>query len=41
MNTTQNQQGRKFDEEFKRQAAALASQPGKTDEAVGRDRWGG
>lgn len=37
MSTTQNKHGRKYDEEFKRPAAALASQPGKTDEAVGRD----
>ena len=29
--------GRRFDEEFKREVAALAAQPGKTDEQVGRD----
>ena len=37
MATTQSKHGRKFDEEFKREVATLASAPGKTDEAVGRD----
>ena len=37
MNETKKNTGRKFDEEFKREAAALASQPGRTDEAVARD----
>ena len=37
MATTQSKYGRKFDEEFKREVATLAAQPGKTDEAVGRD----
>ena len=29
--------GRRFDQEFNREAAPLASQPGETDEPVGRD----
>ena len=37
MATTQSKHGRKFDEEFKREVATLASAPGRTDEAVGRD----
>ena len=37
MATTQSKNGRRFDEEFKREVAALASRPGATDEQVGRD----
>ena len=37
MGTTQSKYGRRFDEEFKREAAALASRPGATIEQVGRD----
>ena len=37
MATTKSNCGRRFDEEFKRQAATLASQPGKRDEEVARD----
>ena len=37
MATTQSKHGRKFDEEFKREAATLASAPGKRDEEVARD----
>ena len=37
MATTQSKHGRKFDEEFRREAAALASQPGRRDEEVARD----
>ena len=37
MATTQSKHGRKFDEEFKREAATLASQPGRGDEEVARD----
>ena len=36
MATTQSKNGRRFDEEFKREVAALASRPGATDEQVGR-----
>ena len=37
MATTQSKFGRRFDEEFKREVAALASRPGATHEQVGRD----
>ena len=37
MATTQSKNGRRFDEEFKGEVAALASRPGATDEPVGRD----
>ena len=37
MATTQSKNGKRFDEEFKREVAALASQAGATDEQVGRD----
>ena len=37
MATTQSKYGRKFDEEFKREVATLATAPGKSDEQVGRD----
>ena len=37
MATTQNEFGRRFDGEFKREVAALASKPGATNEQVGRD----
>lgn len=37
MATTQSKNGRRFDEEFKREVATLASRPGATDEQVGRD----
>ena len=37
MGTTQSKYGRRFDEEFKREVAALASQPGATIEQVARD----
>lgn len=37
MATTQSKNGRRFDEEFRREVAALASRPGATDEQVGRD----
>ena len=37
MGTTQSKYGRRFDEEFKREVAALASRPGATIEQVGRD----
>ena len=37
MATTQSKFGRRFDEEFKREVAALASRPGSTNEQVGRD----
>ena len=37
MATTQSKYGRRFDEEFKREVAALASRPGATIEQVGRD----
>ena len=44
MATTQSKNGRRFDEEFEREVAALASRPGATDEQVGRDpgvsAWG-
>ena len=35
--TKKSNTGRRFDEEFKREAARLAAQPGRTDEAVARD----
>ena len=35
--TTQSKNGRRCDEECKREVAALASRPGATDEQVGRD----
>ena len=37
MATTQSKFGRRFDEEFKREAAALASRPGASDTQVARD----
>lgn len=37
MSNTQSKYGRRFDEEFKREVAALASQPGATIERVARD----
>ena len=37
MAITQSKYGRRFDEEFKRQVAALASQPGAKQEQVARD----
>jgi transposase-like protein len=37
MATTQSKQGRKYDEEFKREVAALASKPGAKQEQVARD----
>ena len=37
MATTQSKFGRRFDEEFKREVAALASRPGATNKQVGRD----
>lgn len=37
MATTQSKYGRRFDEEFKREVAALASKPGASNEQVGRD----
>lgn len=37
MATTTTQYGRRFDEEFKREVAALASQPGATIEQVAHD----
>ena len=37
MATIQSKNGKRFDEEFKREVAALASRPGATDEQVGRD----
>ena len=37
MATTQSKFGRRFDEEFKREIAALASRPGATDTQVARD----
>ena len=37
LRTTQSKYGRRFDEGFKREVAALASQPGATNEQVGRD----
>ena len=37
MATTQSKYGRRFDEEFKREVATLASAPGATDGQVGRD----
>ena len=37
MATTQSKNGRRCDEESKREVAALASRPGATDEQVGRD----
>lgn len=37
MATTQSKNGRRFDEEFKREVATLASRPGATGEQVGRD----
>ena len=37
MGTTQSKYGRRFDEEFKREVAVLASRPGATIEQVGRD----
>ena len=37
MATTQSKNGGRFDEECKREVAALASRPGATDEQVGRD----
>ena len=37
MRTTQSKFGRRFDEEFKREVATLASQPGKTDEQVAQE----
>ena len=37
MVTTQSKHGRRFDEEFKREVAALASKPGANQEQVARD----
>ena len=37
MRTTQSKYGRRFDEEFKREVAALASKPGANQEQVARD----
>ena len=37
MGTTTSKYGRRFDEEFKREVAALASQPGATIEQVASD----
>ena len=37
MATTQSKFGRRFDEEFKREAAILASRPGASDTQVARD----
>ena len=37
MATTQSKYGRRFDEEFKREVATLASKPGATQEQVARD----
>ena len=37
MATSQSKFGRRFDDEFKREVAALASKPGATNEQVGRD----
>ena len=37
MSTTQSKYGRRFDEEFKREVAALASRPGAKQEQVARD----
>ena len=37
MATTQSKYGRRFDEEFKREVAALASKPGANQEQVARD----
>ena len=37
MATTQSKDGRRFDEEFKREVAALASKPGAKQEQVARD----
>ena len=37
MATSQSKDGRRFDEEFKREVAALASKPGATNEPVAGD----
>ena len=37
MSITQSKYGRRFDEEFKREVAALASRPGARQEQVARD----
>ena len=37
MATTQSKYGRRFDEEFKREVAALASKPGAKQEQIARD----
>ena len=37
MSNTQSKYGRRFDEEFKREVAALASRPGARQEQVARD----
>ena len=37
MRTNQSKYGRRFDEEFKREVAALASRPGVTNEQVAKD----
>lgn len=37
MATSQSKYGRRFDEEFKREVAALAGKSGATNEQVGRD----
>ncbi len=37
MRTTQSKYGRRFDEEFKREVAALASKPGANQKQVARD----
>ena len=37
MATTQSKHGKKYDEEFKREVAALASKPGAKQEQVARD----
>ena len=37
MSNTQSKYGRRFDEEFKREVAALASRPGAKQEQVARD----
>ena len=37
MSNTQSKDGRRFDEEFKREVAALASRPGAKQEQVARD----
>ena len=37
MGTTQSKYGRRFDEEFKREVAALASRPGAKQEQVAHD----